>query len=345
MITPKPVLLSTGSTLLNLACSGKAKGGIAKGMYTLIVGDSSAGKTWLGRSMLAEASVSSAFKDYRLIHDDVENGAWMDIAKFFGTSLAERIEPPRGTREEPEYSRTVEDFYYGMDDLFDTRRPFIYLLDSENALSSKEGEKQFAKEKAAYEKDKDTSGDYGTQKAKFHSENLRPICNRLKESGSILAILSQTRENIGKAGPFAPSKKRSGGMALKFFCHMEFWLSVREDLKKKVRDKDRQIGILSRIKIEKNRLTGREGIVEVPIYWSYGIDDVGSCVDYLVEEKHWKKTQGKINAKELELNLGREQLVAEIQEGNRERELRTVVSQVFNEIQEACSIQRKSKYE
>ena len=39
--------LSTGSTLLNLACTGKPYRGFAKGKYYFIVGDSSSGKTFL----------------------------------------------------------------------------------------------------------------------------------------------------------------------------------------------------------------------------------------------------------------------------------------------------------
>jgi len=56
-------LLSTGSTLLNLACSGRVNGGFLKGFYYFIVGDSKSGKTFLSLTCLAEASINKDFDD------------------------------------------------------------------------------------------------------------------------------------------------------------------------------------------------------------------------------------------------------------------------------------------
>jgi len=61
--------LSTGSTLLNLACTGKPYYGFAKGHYYFIVGDSVSGKTFLSLTCLAEASINPNFDNYRFIYD------------------------------------------------------------------------------------------------------------------------------------------------------------------------------------------------------------------------------------------------------------------------------------
>ena len=53
--------VSTGSTLLNLACTGFPDRGFAKGYYYFIVGDSESGKTWLALTCLAEASINKNF--------------------------------------------------------------------------------------------------------------------------------------------------------------------------------------------------------------------------------------------------------------------------------------------
>ena len=74
--------LSTGSTLLNLACTGFPNRGFVKGRYYFIVGDSTSGKTWLSLTCLAEASINPNFKDYRFIYDNAEDGALMDITRF-----------------------------------------------------------------------------------------------------------------------------------------------------------------------------------------------------------------------------------------------------------------------
>src|SRR3990172_2022287 len=76
-------LLSTGSTVCNLACSGNVKGGLVKGHYYLIVGDSAAGKTILVLTILAEAANNPNFDNHRLIYDPVEGGALFDMRKFF----------------------------------------------------------------------------------------------------------------------------------------------------------------------------------------------------------------------------------------------------------------------
>lgn len=78
---------------------------------------------------------------------------------------------------------------------------------------------------------------------------------------------------------------------MKFYATLELWTSVKEKIKKVVRGKPRQLGIVASVQVKKNRLTGKESTVEVPFYHSCGIDDTGSCVDYLVEEGRWKATR------------------------------------------------------
>ena len=57
-------LLSTGSTMLNLALTDNPYGGYPKGCLVNVVGDSSSGKTFLCLNTLAEAVCSSAFEKY-----------------------------------------------------------------------------------------------------------------------------------------------------------------------------------------------------------------------------------------------------------------------------------------
>ncbi len=104
--------LSTGSTLLNLACTGYPFRGFAKGYYYFIVGDSTSGKTFLSLTCLAEASINKNFKDYRFIYDNSEGGALMDIERFFGSGVAERIEPPSLTEENDLYSVVLLKYFY-----------------------------------------------------------------------------------------------------------------------------------------------------------------------------------------------------------------------------------------
>jgi RecA/RadA recombinase len=344
-------MLSTGSTLLNLALTNKFFGGFAKGKYFWVVGDSSSGKTFFCLTCLAEASINKNFANYDFYYDNNEDGALMDIAKYFGEAAAQRMRAPAKDDEgNPTCSRTDREFYYNLDNASKRavarNRPFIYILDSENGLSSESEIEKFEEQKAAHEKGKESAGSYGDGKAKTHSTNLRRAVADLKKTGSILIVLSQTRDNLGFG---FETKKASGGRALKFYATAEIWTSVKEKIKKKVKGKDRTIGILSEVRIKKNRFTGKDRTVFIPIYHSFGFDDVGANIDYLIEEKHWKRSEGDDEgtnylAKEFKVTGSRDSLVAYVEENNLETELQGIVAEVWQTIEAACVVPRKPRY-
>lgn len=334
-------LLSCGSTVLNLACSGKAKGAFYKGKYYWLVGDSDSGKSFLSMTSFAQASINPEFAGYRFIHDNAEEGVLMDVEKFFGAEVNRRIEPPAGTRKEPRYSSTIEEFYFNLDDAFDKGVPFIYVLDSMDAIESDADKKKFAEDKAAFKKGKPQKGSYEMSKAKRNSSGMRQMFARLRKSKSIVIVISQTRDNIDQ---FSLDKKTvGGGRALKFYARLQLWTSPAGPITKKVGEKTREMGTKVKVKVRKNHQTGRKSEVTVPIYWSYGIDDIGGCIDYLVDEGHWKK-DGGINAKEFGVKLNREKLVAHVEANALEGELRGLVADVWREIEEALTIKRKNPY-
>ena len=354
-------LLSTGCTLLNLASTGYPDGGIAKGTYVFFVGDSSSGKTFMGRTILAEASINPVFKNYRLIYDDVENGALMDTEKYFGKQLAKRLEPPDKDKEGPIYSFEIEDFYGNLYSVLKGSRPCIYVLDSMDALSSDYEGKKINEKMQAKKKGTKAKGDYGDGKAKINAGNIRRINSLLRDTGSILVVLNQTRDNISN-DLFAPKKTRSGGHALTFYAAMEYWSSPGESIVVSIKGKKRKIGMRSRIRIKKNRSIGKEREVEVPIHYSYGIDDIGANVDFLVNEKHWKGPQKEkskrrskteteddkkpkiIEAADFGLQGTREDLIQQIEINGLEFDLKRLVTDVWEEIEIQCELSRKSRY-
>lgn len=335
----KPVLssqdfLSTGSTLLNLACSGRPDGGFAKGVFSFLVGDSSSGKTFLSLTCLAEAALNLNFADHQFLFYNAENGALMDVEKFFGAAVAKRMQ-----ERKPE---SLEQFYYQIDDDLNNG-PAIAILDSMDALVPEEDREQFDKEKRASGSGKEISGSYGTSKAKKNSANLRVINNRIAETGSVLIIISQTRDNIGFDARFNP-KTRSGGKALRFYSRLELWSSIKGHIKRPVNGTDRNVGIISQVKVVKNHICGWEGKVEIPIYRSLGIDDLGSCVNYLVSEGHWKEARKQVEATDFGVTLKAEELVAYVEENALEEDLRVIVADVWQDIESKCEVKRKQRY-
>lgn len=341
MQNKKPLMLSTGSTLLNLACSGKVFGGFRAGHYYFLLGDSDSGKTFLAMTCLAEAASNPKFDDYRFIFDDAEDGALMDKARFFGKKVVKRLEPPAGSKDDPIYSSSAEDFYYNLDDARKVGKPFIYILDSMDALTSSQEGKKFNEQKLAHRKNRKVPGSYGDGKAKMNSSLLRRFVSFLRDTGSILIVISQTRDTMD---PFNP-KTWSGGHALKFYATLQIWSEQRKAIRKDVGEKKIQQGVLVKVRTKKNRIMGRDRTVEMPIYHSYGIDDLESCIDYLLEWGHWKKNAGKINAKELELVGSKEDLIQQIEEIGMENALRRLVGKVWNGIEKSVEVQRKPRYE
>lgn len=337
-------LLHTGSTMLNLAATGKPNGGWVKGTYTLFVGDSSSGKTWFCIAALAEACRNPEFDDYELIYDNVERGALMDMRRFFGKRAAQRIIAPRYDGDAAVFSEKIEDFYDNLHDHIESEVPFIYILDSMDALDSEAGEEKYLEQKTAREKGKDSAGSFGDGKAKVNSQNIRRMVSRLARNGSILIVINQTRDNL-KPGSFDP-KTRSGGKALTFYATYEMWSSIKSHIYKTVRGKKRELGIVSLVKVKKSRSTGRMRTAEVPIYHSHGIDDVGACIAYLIDEGHWSATKtGKVVAEEFEFEGTVEKLVQHIEDNELEQDLSAIVADVWNDVEAACAVKRKSRYE
>jgi len=344
-------LLKTGSTVLDLALSGKRGGGFLKGKYFWVAGDSSSGKTFLTLTCLAEASINPAFDGYRFIYDNVEDGALMDMRRYFGKRMADRCVPPAVANGAAVYSQEIEQFYFHLDDALkraeDDGEQFIYVLDSMDSLDSKYAEKKFQEAKKADRGGPAAKGDYGDGKAKINSTRIRKVVNRLSQTGSILIILSQTRDNID-AGMFDEKQTTAGGRSLKFYATAQLMSSVGSKIKKSVQERDLVVGVHCRVRIRKNRLTGKERTVEFPIYYDTGIDDIGGMVDYLTYWKHWPKARGGLidaTADFDEVHKRRDDLIVWIEENGLRDDLEEIVEDAWNDIENRVKVERKNKYE
>jgi len=340
-------LLSTGCTLLNLNMTGRPDGGWVTGHYFLFVGDSDSGKSWFMHTALAEASINPTFDDHRLIYDNTEVKSLMDIGRFFGQRCADRIEPPRLIDGDPTFSQTTEEFYYHLDDAVEEKRPFIYILDSQDSLSSERESTKFDKKKSKARGKKNTQvsdGDYSDGKAKSHSSNLRQFMGPLADMNSLLIVVNQARDSFS----MYERDSYSGGRALKYYSVAQLWSYNAGMIHRDFRGIKRQLGIRARIKVKKNHITGKMGDVEVPIYHSHGIDDVGCNVDYLLTESVWKKnSKGIITATGLgpTMELQREKLIRQIEEKDLEEDLAELVGDTWEGVQKATAVKRKPRYE
>ncbi len=327
-----PILFSSGSTELNLACSDTIDGAFIAGTMINIIGDSFAGKTMLAHSIMAEAAINPKFNNYRFIYDNPEAANTAGIALMFGKALAERIEILENC------SNTVQEFQVNAIRTVDAG-PCIYILDSFDAITSDEEEEKMNKRVAG----KEVKGSMGMEKAKNLKALLRTIVRRLKRNGSLLIIISQTIQNVDMFS--FQEKKRAGGEALKFFAAHEIWLGLKEKHVKKTREKDFVIGAATRIRVTKNRITGKMREAELNIYYDYGIDDIGTIIDFMVERAFWNKNKNTIAASDLQLEGTREKLIAQIEEKGLEQQLKAAIGEAWGVIEEDLRLNRKKKYE
>lgn len=312
-------LLPTGSTLLNLALSDNPYGGYAKGTLINIVGDSSAGKSFLAWHLFAEIIHDGRFKDWELVYDDAEGKLKLDIKKLFGEGIG---------RVKLDSSDLVEEFDQKVRKLLALRSPFIYCNDSFDALTDKE-------EKLKEE----VKRDYPL-KPRLFSEMLRKICGDLEKQDSLLVIVSQTRDKIGVQ--FGEKKTRSGGNALRFHAMHEFWLAIKNHVKRK----KKEVGIHVVVKAKKNHLTGKLRQIEFDLFFDYGIDNIGSMIDWMVEEGFWERPE-KLQTIKTGRDFGditKEKLVKMIEEEDREKDLIGIVADCWRQVEEEIATKRRPRY-
>jgi recombination protein RecA len=339
------LFVPTGSALLNLALSDRHDGGYCTGTIANIIGDKSTGKTFLCLSTIAEMAHTERFNDYDIRFDDAEAANRFNMDKLFGAKTVARLKPPVDDDVEVKHSRTIQEFQIFSRRLLKAGKPLFYLLDSFDAISD-DAEIAYAdKMDEAHSSGKEIKGTYAMAKAKLASSTLRLINGDIAQTNSFMQIISQTRDNMEPMS-MAP-RTRSGGKALYFYCAYEMWLAIKNRITTTVNGKPRVIGVQTKIKISKNKATGKEREISLPIYYDYGVDDIGGCVDFLIEENHWAKNKstGSISVGELRLEKAtRAKIIATIEEKDWTKNLHELTQSVWLEIEEKLKLDRKPKY-
>lgn len=282
----------SGCTLINLACSGTKDGFLQEGTTNNIVGDSNSGKTYLLFNSMATTYAKLHGDNWNYAVRDHESGVGFDIRRTFGKRFSKAL---MYSKIRPGSEATVEALYLYVLKLADMGKPFFLGVDSWDGLTTTLEIKSIAAQmKALHKKKKEDDivgvGGYNTEKARMGSKYLGKINQVVAETGSILAIISQTRANL-KFGSFE-KHTRSGGDALRFYSFVECWLSV---IKKLGADKKRPIGSLMQMNVKRSKITGKSRRCEFPILYAYGIDNVRGNLSFLLEEGVVKKANGVID--------------------------------------------------
>ncbi len=341
--------VDTGNVMLNLLLSGKADGGFQLGTVGLVVGDSKAGKTWATLELLATCANSSVYGDYALIFDDVEKGVQFNLSEKFGAKAAGRIRSPKASaKADPSPSDTVESFYFNLIGEMQ-RGPVIYVVDSTDSLQAQDEVDAVDEviEKRSRDSHAKLGGTYGTAKSKAHSKYLPKVVSLADSTQSLVLLISQVRDNIGHNAMFQP-KIRSGGRGLRFYNSGEVWFSNGGAISKTVRGQKLKVGHQCIIKSQKNRTTGFEREIEVPLLTGYGCDSVGAQLQWLLEWKFVEKVDSKIKMEFKrggEVTLSMDKMIAHIENNNLEGALAKYTERCWGEVDAAAKPTRKSRWE
>lgn len=253
-------MISTGSTLLDLAISGgRVKGGgIPGGILVEIFGPSGSGKTVL----LAEIAGAVKRAGGEIMFKDPEARLNKAFAGIFDLDV-----------DKIDYSipSTVPEVFKPIRSWEPTGSPINGIFADSLAALSTDMELE----------DKDQ---YGMRRAKEFSEELRKTCRVITDKNFLMVASNQIRDNIG-GGQFSEKFKTPGGFAVAFYSSLRLRMMGVEKQKKviKIRGKDvwRVIGVKTNVEVYKSSIWSPFRTAPLTIIFDYGIDDIRQNLQYI----------------------------------------------------------------
>jgi len=297
----KTPYMSMGSDLLNLLVGGdKGVMGLPYGAILGIAGDRSSGKTFVKNEILAANYHANGgnLNKFAWFSDDCESGDTFDTERLYGMNARPRDSEGylRIGKKKVEDSVTVEDMdahvslmLEYMDTLPDDAVG-IYAIDSLDGLSdaSKEAMEGARLGQLKAGKDVEDKGNYGMQIPKFLSQNFfRTKHKKLEDAHCSLIIISQIRDKIDSMG-YGQKWEVSCGKALEFYCHTRIFLQT---IRKIERD-GLVVGAYVKATTFKSKTPRPFRTIYYTVYFDYGIDNIGSDLDYLFD---LREKDGKLN--------------------------------------------------
>lgn len=280
----KKIYFRTGCMVLDKVLGGaKNVYGIPAGRFINIVGDKSAGKTFLSNEFIAWA-YHNLGKDFKWVYDDCESGYSFDTQSLYGFDIMP---------DEPIHSTTVEEAFYHITKFAEKLKSNqfgIYVLDSLDGLTSEEQDKRAEERIKSIEDEKEMKGTYGMGKAKYLSQEFFPqLCSVIEDKNILVIIISQIRDNVDM---FSFEKyARAGGKALDFYAHSVIWLATA----KKIEKSETPVGVVVKAKTTKSKTPRPFRECFFSFLYDYGLDGIGTSVDYLFD---LRTPKGELNKKE-----------------------------------------------
>lgn len=336
---PRVEFLDSGATALNMALSGKGRGGgWARGRVVNIIGDGSSGKTLLAIELAFNAFKNMDWnpktfprtKKLYIVYNNVEGVMDFPLEKMYGEDFVKSVEwiqIPTIEGFGRDYTRRVSRLKDG--------EALIYIVDSLDALVSEISAENFLE---AAEKDEAEKGSYGMEKQKYGGKFFGQLCSVGQNKDATLVVISQVRENINVM--FGKKYRRAGGKSLDFYTHQCLWLAVKSHLKKTVQGETRDYGVIVKAKLERSKVGLPFREVEFVVLFNYGLDRYMTDIHYVFGEN----SKGKIMKFDKKDFTSVETLAQYIVKHDLTGVLTDMVEAKWNSIENSLRVDRPSKF-
>lgn len=318
------IMISTGSTLLDLAISGGRVrgGGIPGGIMVVGYGPSGTGKTVLACEVAGAIARQGGDVKYR----DSEARLNRKFANIFDLDI-DNIDYTKPNTI-PEAFKDLFKWSPGTDHING------YVIDSLAALST------------SMEMDNEDGDKMGMRRAKEFSEHLRKCARVISDTNMILFCTNQIREKAN-AQKFERKDVNPGGKAIEFYSSLILRFTSFSKIKKEISIRGvkttKIIGIEGTLEVVKSSIWKPHRTADVTIYFDYGIDDIGENLKFI--KKYSKSTVYTLGGSKLSNSLNDSiRIVEEADEtGDTIQELREEVIDLWEEIESKFEINREPK--
>lgn len=314
-------MISTGSTLLDLAISGGRVrgGGLPAGVLVEIFGPSGSGKT----VMLSEIAGYVQRQKGEIMFHDPEARLNKQFAQMFDLNtdvmnyqVSNTVtEVFNSVREwEPKNTKIVNGIFADS----------LAALSTDFEMDSKDGDKM------------------GMRRAKEFSEELRKTCRVLTQKNFLMVASNQVRVNTD-AGAYGQKYTTPGGEAVGFYASVRLRALRPEKIwkKEKVAGKEvkRAIGVETQFEVFKNSVWKPYHTAPVIILFDYGIDDIRTNLQFIKDY-----TSAKVYSIGGEgLSNSMEEAIKLVEDNNMVLDLKNEVIDLWTDIESKFETERKPK--
>lgn len=300
-------VISTGSTLLDLAISGRIRrgGGIPGGILMELAGLPMGGKT----TILGEMCADTQSKGGRADIGDAERRMTAEFIKSMGIRVTEdNLHYPQLVKEAQELIMEAPDSENGHINLV--------AIDSVAVLLSElEDEK-------------------GDKRGSARAKEMHQLCRKAKaviSDPTRLVVFTNQVQDVQDPMPGQAKTKTAGGYAIPFLASLRLGVTqvgkIDKTIKLGGKDIKRAIGVHSKVKVVKSSIDVPYREADIYIIFDYGIDDIRANLMYIKENSaqttYWAVTDSFNSL---------DKAIKHIEENNLQSQLKDAVINMWEEI-------------